>query len=622
MPDQYRRDRGAAPAERIELPLDDGLDAYVDRATRAKAARIAARSGVTADEVLLAEGWIGREDHCRCLARRFGLDYLPRQALDDAASAGEGVRRSLAQGLLRLRRPGRVRWALAARAETLAQSETDVARLRAERVGLASAVSVREAIARSHARRLLAEAVSGLERRFPGESAAAGICAWQRAALAVGAGLTAGALLLAPALTLKLLVAALLAAFAPIVALRLYAALTVHARPKPRQPRAPDASLPVYTLLVPMFREADVLAGLVTALSRLDWPAAKLDIKLILEEADAETRAEAAALELPPQFEVIVVPDCTPRTKPKALNYALALARGDYVVIYDAEDRPHPAQLRRAFAKFEQGGPKLACVQARLGFYNAAENWMTRQFELEYAALFDGLLPALERLGVPIPLGGTSNHFRRSSLIWMGAWDAFNVTEDADLGMRLSRRGYECAMLDSTTAEEAPVTLRNWTPQRTRWLKGYMQTYAVHMRDPVRLCRELGFRRFAGFQVIFAGMILTALAHPVACALALWQVTRTGAFSPATIGDAGLLGAGCALALVGYGGAMLLALRAARSRGAKASPFLLLTMPVYWLMISAASYRALWQLRSRPHHWEKTAHGATRYARNEILTPR
>src|SRR5690606_9681865 len=197
-------------------------------------------------------------------------------------------------------------------------------------------------------------------------------------------------------------------------------------------------------VLAPLFREANVAPGLIRALGKLDYPAAKLDIKLILEACDPETMAKVGRLNLPGAFEVIVVPDAQPRTKPKALNYALELARGDYAVIYDAEDRPDPGQLRAALSAFRSGPPNLACVQARLNFYNARENWLTRQFAIEYAALFDGLLPALQALRLPIPLGGTSNHFRMPALKWLGAWDAFNVTEDADLGMRLYRRGYAC----------------------------------------------------------------------------------------------------------------------------------------------------------------------------------
>src|SRR4029079_2240492 len=174
--------------------------------------------------------------------------------------------------------------------------------------------------------------------------------------------------------------------------------------------------------------------------------------------------------------EILVVPDLHPRTKTKALNYALPFARGDYLVIYDAGDRPERDQLRKALTAFRQGPPNLACLQSKLNLYNADDNWLTRQFTIEYGALFDGLLPALDRLQLPIPLGGTSNHFRVSALKWLMAWDPFNVTQHADLGTRLARSRYRCRVLDSTTFEEAPPRLSSWFPQRTRWIKGYMQT--------------------------------------------------------------------------------------------------------------------------------------------------
>ena len=290
--------------------------------------------------------------------------------------------------------------------------------------------------------------------------------------------------------TLRALSLALTFIFLPAIALRVFAAYTLRFDRCSDDRRAParieDAELPVYTLLVPLYREANMLGGLTRALSRLDYPAAKLDIKLILEAVDAETIAAARALDLPGNVEILVVPDLHPRTKPKALNYALPFARGDYLVIYDAEDRPERDQLRKALAAFRQGPPNLACLQSKLNLYNADDNWLTRQFTIEYGALFDGLLPALDRLRLPIPLGGTSNHFRVAALKWLMAWDPFNVTEDADLGTRLARSGYRCQVLSSTTFEEAPVKFVSWLRQRTRWIKGYMQTWLVHMRQPAK----------------------------------------------------------------------------------------------------------------------------------------
>ena len=328
---------------------------------------------------------------------------------------------------------------------------------------------------------------------------------------------------------------------------------------------------------------------------------------------DSDTLARAKALSLPANFEFVVVPDANPRTKPKALNYALQFARGEYVVVYDAEDRPEPGQLHKALMAFQAGPANLACVQARLTVYNAAENWLTKQFTIEYAALFSGLLPTLQRLGLPIPLGGTSNHFRTSALKWLGAWDAFNVTEDADLGMRLYRHGYICRMLNSETREEAPCHLKAWMYQRTRWMKGWMQTYFVHMRHPFRLWRELGTGRFLGFQVMVGGVIFSALAHPVFYVLVAIELSSDTPY----LLPANLIGVHVwLLALfniaVGFLASMVLSLIAMRQNSVR-FVFHILMMPAYWLLMSAASYRALLQLLTRPFHWEKTAHGVSRY---------
>ncbi|HSA67950.1 MAG TPA: glycosyltransferase family 2 protein [Methyloceanibacter sp.] len=282
------------------------------------------------------------------------------------------------------------------------------------------------------------------------------------------------------------------------------------------------------------------------------------------------------------------MPDLHPRTKPKALNYALPLARGEYLVIYDAEDRPERDQLRKAIAVFQEGPPNLACLQAKLNLYNASDNWLTRQFTIEYDVLFEGLLPALDRLQLPIPLGGTSNHFRVSALRWLMAWDAFNVTEDADLGTRLGRSRYRCQMLDSTTFEEAPAKLSSWFKQRTRCLRGYMQTWFVHMRQPARLWRELGPAGFLGFQVMIGGTVLSALVHPWFYALAAFDIAN-GAFLTPPAGWLGLpfwlfasLGLG-----VGYLASMLLGVLALKSRSARDLLSQVPLMPFYWLLIQA-----------------------------------
>src|SRR6201996_7657145 len=248
--------------------------------------------------------------------------------------------------------------------------------------------------------------------------------------------------------------------------------------------------LPVFSVLVPMFREAAMLPRLAQSLRELDYPLGKLDIKIVLEAGDTETIEAARSLGLEGVFEIIIVPKSEPQTKPKACNFALRFARGEYLVVYDAEDRPEPDQLRKVVATFRRSSPDTVCLQCRLNYYNANENWLTRMFTLDYALWFDQVLPGLERLGMPIPLGGTSNHFRIDVLRELHAWDPFHVTEDADLGIRIGQMGYRVGVVDSTTFEEASCQAGQWLRQRSRWIKGYMQTLLVHTRRPMQLLRN------------------------------------------------------------------------------------------------------------------------------------
>lgn len=371
----------------------------------------------------------------------------------------------------------------------------------------------------------------------------------------------------------------------------------------------PDrAHWPTYSILVPMLREADVLPILVDALRQLDYPTAKLDIKLILETDDHETLAAARTLNLPGNVEIIRVPHSTPMTKPKACNYALHFAKGEYLVVYDAEDLPHPAQLKEALRAFDAGGSRLACLQAPLAYYNWSENWLTKHFAIEYATIFDLLLPMLAQLRLPFPLGGTSTHFRTEVLRAVGAWDAYNVTEDADLGFRLHEAGFRSATLQSTTLEEANCALPNWLRQRSRWLKGWMQTYVVRMRHPLLTLGRLGGRGFVTFQIVMGAFLLSALLHPFFYPMAAYAVFQATQDAPNI--QTGLLGAFNAVTLLlGFGAAILSGLVGAMARQLDGVGRHALSMPAYWLLISLACYKALFQLLTRPHYWEKTVHG-------------
>ncbi|MGE3230464.1 MAG: glycosyltransferase [Hyphomicrobium sp.] len=460
----------------------------------------------------------------------------------------------------------------------------------------------------------LDHATNGLLRRHPELSTAAPARPWQTWTLLLLPPAFVATFVAAPEQAIFILAAVLVLPFFCVVALRTAALWhTLRGRQAgealPPRARAPDSTpLPRYTLLVPLYDEADVIPDLLAALAAIDYPPDKLEVLLILEITDHTTRAAVAAAALPTHVTVVVVPDGAPRTKPRALNYALRRATGQLVVVYDAEDVPEPDQLRRAARAFEKT-PGLGCVQARLNVLNDREGWLTRQFAIEYTVLFDCLLPTLERLGLPVPLGGTSNHFSRAVLEEVGAWDPFNVTEDADLGIRLARMGWTVRVLPSTTWEEAPPRFHIWLKQRTRWLKGWMQTYMVHMRDPAHTARDLGAMRFFGLQVLMGGLILSTLVHPWFYVVAVAEL----AYGPllasehSTLADAVTV-VGFVNLVLGYVSGVTLGCVAVAGRGRHGLAAWALLMPAYWLLISLAAYRALIQLATSPYRWEKTKH--------------
>ena len=307
-------------------------------------------------------------------------------------------------------------------------------------------------------------------------------------------------------------------------------------------------------------------------------------------------------------IEIVRVPYSEPRTKPKALNYGLARARGRLVTIYDAEDRPEPLQLRRAAVAFRRAEPMLACLQAKLLYYNPGQNSITRWFTVEYAMWFGQLLPGLMSESAPIPLGGTSNHFRRPVLDAVGGWDPYNVTEDADLGIRLHRLGYRTGVLDSVTYEEANSDFVNWVKQRSRWYKGYLQTWLIHMRHPRRLMAEVGFRGFLQFNLFVGGTPMLAILNPIFWALtAIWFLGTPELVEhlfPAWLYYVSLV------SLVFGNLAFLFAnVIAARQSARPELVFAALLSPLYWVMMSIAALKALVQLVVAPSYWEKTVHG-------------
>ncbi|HJU31480.1 MAG TPA: glycosyltransferase [Hyphomicrobiaceae bacterium] len=605
------------PVPRSLREYDFLLDVAIDRAALEAAGAEAARCGVAVHEVLLACGRVTQDDYAAILAEALGVPlagwndaleldwpgHIPVDGIGFCARAAGGPCRVLD---------------VTAAAPGVLHEQVALLRQRGIAVVLATRLLVDAALeARSRGQRVEA-AARGLLRRQPKNSAGAPFSTWQMLAAVAAAGIVIGGLAVHADAMIAAMTTLMGLPFLCVTALRLFALRQALAGAKHKahaasEPRLPDHLLPVYTVLVPVFREARVLPGLIQSLRALDYPAAKLEILIVLEEVDTETQAALLKLALPGNFRSLVVPSGGPQTKPKALNYALQVARGEFVVVYDAEDRPQPAQLRRAWEVFRRSPRELVCLQAQLNIYNPRQSWLTRQFTIEYSVLFDSILPALERLGLPVPLGGTSNHFPRKALIGIGGWDPFNVTEDADLGVRIARLGYKTGVLASTTWEEAPPVFRVWLTQRTRWLKGWMQTYLVHTRELRRLNRELGLRSAVGFHALMGGLIGSALVHPLFYLLLAYHALSGSLLQPSeTMAGAVLWTIAVVNLAIGYGVSILVGIISVWRRRRRDLAVSALLMPAYWLLISIAAYRAVWQLARHPYLWEKTEHGLGR----------
>lgn len=376
-----------------------------------------------------------------------------------------------------------------------------------------------------------------------------------------------------------------------------------------------DTELPLYTILVPLMHEEKVIPHLVKNLLALEYPTEKLDIKFIVELGDTKTiealkhegvgllGQDASVLKIATQL--IQVPKGTVLTKPRSCNYALAYARGAFTVIYDAEDNPEPDQLKKAYAGFLHSTLDTVCIQARLNFYNSKQNILTRLFSLEYGFWFDYYLPGLHEMVSPIPLGGTSNHFVTAYLKKVGTWDPYNVTEDADLGLRLFRYKFKTLVMNSHTYEEANGNMLSWIRQRTRWQKGYLLTFLVHTSHPKRFFSELGVKNALLSMVTFGSSFFLPLLNPllwIIFLLGLWGNGAQSTISP-WFGYIALFNL-----LVGNMTYIIIHFVAAHeNKRHDLLPFVLL-LPVYWLGISIATIRAIWQFGANPFYWEKTKH--------------
>jgi cellulose synthase/poly-beta-1,6-N-acetylglucosamine synthase-like glycosyltransferase len=372
-----------------------------------------------------------------------------------------------------------------------------------------------------------------------------------------------------------------------------------------------DDELPIYTIHLPVYKEDKLIKKLIWNLQSLDYPREQLDIKLLIEEDDDKTLNAVRDLDFPAIFEVIVVPFHMPKTKPKACNYGLHFSRGKFLTIYDAEDIPDTDQLKKVVALFNKLPPHYICVQSALNYFNRSENFLTRMFTLEYSYWFDYMLPGLDTLDIPIPLGGTSNHFKMANLIELGAWDPFNVTEDADLGLRAYSKGYKVAIINSTTYEEANNDFFNWIRQRSRWIKGYMQTYLVHMRNPVKLWKKVGWKGFLGFNFFIGATPVTFLVYPILLSVFIVYVAFDLEGIRQLFPDWVLF---MSIFNLMVGNILMIYVNMMAVFKRRYYELILFAManPIYWLMHSASAYKGLWQLVTNPFYWEKTNHGLSK----------
>ena len=582
----------------------------------ARAMFLAEDHGTTVEEELLASGEIDETIYFEALAERLGLDFMPRidpARVQDVAGLDTQLVRPEVLRVHHATRPP-----ITVIVPSIAQLDA-VAALLARRptlrntLAVSTPTAVRSAAWQAGSLRRVAATTRALFETAPLHSAR--ITFWGKQGFYTGlfvCALMVAALML-PFISLLLLHVVLTLFYLANFAIRLHAcgcAFMQERAGKRAQTLAEAGPLPIYSVLVALYRERSVAAQLAAALDRLDWPRSRLDIKLICEEDDEETIAALRDVPLGPEYEIVHVPVHLPRTKPKALSYALPGARGSYVTVYDAEDRPHPGQLREAHAAFTAAPAHVVCLQAPLIVTNARRSWLSALFALEYAGLFRGLLPMLSLTGMPLPLGGTSNHFRTAELREIGGWDPYNMTEDADLGMRLHRLGYRSRVIYKPTFEEAPLTLSIWLGQRTRWFKGWLQTWLVLMRRPVLLGGEMGWPAFAVFQVLIAGMLLSALSHPVVIGFLVylaWVMIAGGTHVDGWlafwlfIGDTvNIFGSYAVFVALGF---------SRMGRAEKAAVGWRWTLvPVYWLIMSLAAWRALLELRTDPFSWKKTPH--------------
>ncbi|SFJ16429.1 glycosyltransferase family 2 protein [Celeribacter neptunius] len=580
-----------------------------DNLLRASAMR--QREDTRIGDIFLAHGMVTEDELHQALGAQYHAeianlsDIRPDVRLIDRIGADECLRR----GILPWRQAGGTVIIASCRPEEFEAALPELsARFGPVRMALTSETALHEALLHTRQRRLAAAAETRVAAHESCREMDLHRLTQMFSALGV-AGIVLA--LLSPLAAAVLLIAWAVLTLAVATGLKLAAgfaqARTAHDRKTIFEVKRGITRLPTVSVMVPLFKEREIATRLIKRLSRLNYPRELLDICLVVEEDDQVTQDAIAHTDMPRWMRQIIVPRGRVKTKPRALNFALDFCRGSIVGIYDAEDAPEPEQIHKVVAHFAQTGPEVACVQGVLDFYNARTNWLSRCFTVEYASWFRVILPGYERMGLTVPLGGTTLFFRRDAIEELGGWDAHNVTEDADLGIRLARHGYRTELLSTVTEEEANCRLWPWVKQRSRWLKGYAMTYAVHMRQPQKLWRDLGPWRFFGVQALFLGTLSQFILAPFLWSFWMFPLGLPHPMRAVLPHDL----------LVVLGGIFLFSEAVTVATGMVATstrnhrwlwPWVP-TLHLYYPLATLAALKALWEMVSKPYYWDKTTHG-------------
>ena len=605
--------RGQNPIKAVKKPIGQMLVdiGALSQSDLARAAAMRQRQDARMGDILLSHNMVDETILYATLAKQYGAvvaDFGTHPAdvrLVDAFGADECLRR----GVLPWRRVGNTVLIASCRPEQFEDLRPHLTALFGPvRMAVTSETALHEALLQSR-QRTLAKAA---ETRVAAHESCRelDISRLTRVMSAIGVAFIAATIIFPHAMFLVLVCWAILV-LVITSALKLAAAVAQARRSQKRQltfsTQREAQRLPTVSVMVPLFHEREIAARLIKRLSKLTYPRELLDICLVVEEDDIITQEAVARTNLPRWMRMIVVPRGGVKTKPRALNFALDFCRGSIIGIYDAEDAPEPNQIHKVAHHFSQAAKDVACVQGILDFYNARANWLARCFTVEYASWFRIILPGYERLGFVVPLGGTTLFFRREAIEKLGGWDAHNVTEDADLGIRLARHGYRTELIRTVTDEEANCRFWPWVKQRSRWLKGYAMTWAVHMRNPRKLLADLGWWKFFGVQALFFGtlsnfvlapLLWTFWSMPLGLHHPLQDFVPNGTFL--ALGALFLMSAVITVAIC------MLATSTPKHKGMwKWVP----TLHFYYPLGTLAAIKGLWEVITRPYYWDKTAHG-------------